>query len=212
MLIPKEFIEIIPFALAAAISPLIFTVALLVASQKNNSFLKSMLFLLGAFVSISAIGSAIFIFLSRVSPARQPTREDAVIDLLIGILLIGFAIFQMLSKKTKNKASNNLSAYKALGMGVIFMALNTSTIIMFLPAAHVASYYSDGVKIELLAVMIFFALLPVLIPPTMLVLIKSKTRIDSIKNIVNTKGQYIVAAVFGLLGIFELIKAFRVLI
>ena len=211
MLIPKEFIEIIPFALAAAISPLIFTVALLVASQKNNSFLKSMLFLLGAFVSISAIGSAIFIFLSRVSPARQPTREDAVIDLLIGILLIGFAIFQMLSKKTKNKASNNLSAYKALGMGVIFMALNTSTIIMFLPAAHVASYYSDGVKIELLAVMIFFALLPVLIPPTMLVLIKSKTRIDSIKNIVNTKGQYIVAAVFGLLGIFELIKAFRVL-
>ena len=212
MLIPKEFIEIIPFALAAAISPLIFTVALLVASQKNNSFLKSMLFLLGAFVSISAIGSAIFIFLSRVSPARQPTREDAVIDLLIGILLIGFAIFQMLSKKTKNKASNNLSGYKALGMGVIFMALNTSTIIMFLPAAHVASYYSDGVKIELLAVMIFFALLPVLIPPAMLVLIKSKTRIDSIKNIVNTKGQYIVAAVFGLLGIFELIKAFRVLI
>ena len=40
MLIPKEFIEIIPFALAAAISPLIFTVALLVASQKNNSFLN----------------------------------------------------------------------------------------------------------------------------------------------------------------------------
>ncbi|MCX6805400.1 MAG: GAP family protein [Patescibacteria group bacterium] len=212
MLIPKEFIEIIPFALAAAISPLIFTVALLVASQKNNSFLKSMLFLLGAFVSISAIGSAIFIFLSKVSPARQPTREDAIIDLLIGVLLIGFAIFQVLSKKTKNKASNNLSGYKALGMGVIFMALNTSTIIMFLPAAHVASYYSDGVKIELLAVMIFFALLPVLIPPAMLVLIKSKTRIDSIKNIVNTKGQYIVAAVFGLLGIFELIKAFRVLI
>lgn len=212
MLIPKEFIEIIPFALAAAISPLIFTVALLVASQKNNSFLKSMLFLLGAFVSILAIGSAIFIFLSRVSPARQPTREDAVIDLLIGVLLIGFAIFQMLSKKTKNKTSNNLSGYKALAMGVIFMALNTSTIIMFLPAAHVASYYSDGVKIELLAVMIFFALLPVLIPPVMLVLIKSKTRIDSIKNIVNTKGQYIVAAVFGLLGIFELIKAFRVLI
>lgn len=212
MLIPKEFIEIIPFALAAAISPLIFTVALLVVSQKNNSFLKSILFLLGAFVSISAIGSAIFIFLSRVSPARQPTREDALIDLLIGILLIGFAIFQMLSKKTKNKASNNLSGYKALEMGVIFMALNTSTIIMFLPAAHVASYYSDGVKIELLAVMIFFALLPVIIPPAMLILIKSKTRIDSIKNIVNTKGQYIVAAVFGLLGIFELIKAFRVLI
>ena len=212
MLIPKEFIEIIPFALAAAISPLIFTVALLVASQKNNSFLKSMLFLLGAFVSISAIGSAIFIFLSRVSPARQPTTGDAVIDLLIGVLLIGFAIFQMLSKKTKNKASNNLSGYKTLAMGVIFMALNTSTIIMFLPAAHVASYYSDSVKIELLAVMIFFALLPVLIPPAMLVLIKSKTRIDSIKNIVNTKGQYIVAAVFGLLGIFELIKAFRVLI
>lgn len=212
MLIPKEFIEIIPFALAAAISPLIFTVALLVASQKNNSFLKSMLFLLGAFVSISAIGSAIFIFLSRVSPARQPTREDAIIDLLIGVLLIGFAIFQMLSKKTKNKASNNLSGYKALAMGVIFMALNTSTIIMFLPAAHVASYYSDSVKIELLTVMVFFALLPVIIPPAMLVLIKSKTRIDSIKNIVNTKGQYIVAAVFGLLGIFELIKAFRVLI
>jgi len=212
MLIPKEFIEIIPFALAAAISPLIFTVALLVASQKNNSFLKSMLFLLGAFVSISAIGSAIFIFLSRVSPARQPTAGDAVIDLLIGVLLIGFAIFQMLSKKTKNKASNNLSGYKTLAMGVIFMALNTSTIIMFLPAAHVASYYSDGVKIELLAVMIFFALLPVLIPPVMLVLIKSKNRIDSIKDIVNTKGQYIVAAVFGLLGIFELIKAFRVLI
>lgn len=212
MLIPKEFIEIIPFALAAAISPLIFTVALLVASQKNNSFLKSMLFLLGAFVSISAIGSTIFIFLSKVSPARQPTREDAIIDLLIGVLLIGFAIFQVLSKKTKNKASNNLSSYKALGMGVIFMALNTSTIIMFLPAAHVASYYSDGIKIELLAVMVFFALLPVIIPPAMLVLIKSKTQIDSIKNIVNTKGQYIVAAVFGLLGIFELIKALKVLI
>ena len=36
--------------------------------------------------------------------------------------------------------------------------------------------------------------------------------LDRIKNIVNTKGQYIVAAVFGVLGIFELIKAFRVLI
>jgi|GEM_PF-1802229 len=206
MFTPQEFLSVLPFACAAAISPLLFTVALLVASQKTNSAFKSAAFLLGSFGSILTIGVLIFIFLSKLSSAKNFTKGDAFTDLFIGLLLLAFAIFQLRSKKPKKNTNNNISIFKAFSLGVILMSVNSSSIIMFLPAAHLASNYSDAVKLEILMVMIIFALLPAIIPPALLRLVQSQSQIDKIKSIVATKGQYIVAAVFVLMGILEIVK------
>jgi hypothetical protein len=210
MNITTELIQILPFALASAVSPLLFTFASLVASQKEKSLLKSLLFLLGSAIAIFAIGFVIFFVLAKVSPEKTFTAKDAYIDLFIGILLIGFAVRQFAKPKpNKDKPSRNLSLLAALSLGVGLMVVNTSTIIMYIPAAHVASYYSNIVKVELLCVMVFFSLVPAIVPPAMLRIIRSEKTIDSIKTFVSVNGRYIIAAVFGLLGLLEIFKALK---
>ncbi len=203
-------IDILPFALASAVSPLIFTIAVLVASQKKSANLKSVLFTLGAASAISIIGFVIFFLLARVSPGTTYTLTDARIDLVLGIFLIGFALYQFfVAKPKKHRTKQVISDGAAFSIGFGFMVLNTSTIIMYIPAAHVASYYSNLIKIELLAVMVLFSLIPAIVPPILLALIHSPKRINSIKNAVNKNSRYIIAAIFGLIGIFELIKAIQ---
>lgn len=209
-MITNEFLAILPFAAASAVSLLLFTFALLVASQKQRSFLKSLLFLLGSAVAIFAVGFVIFFFLGKISPEKTFTSKDAYIDIAIGILLIGFAVRQFTKPKpNKDKPSKNLSLPAALSLGFGLMLVNTSTIIMYLPAAHIASYYSNTIKIELLIMMVVFSLIPAIAPPLMLRLIPSENTIAAIKTWVSVNGRYIIAAVFGLLGIFEIIKALK---
>jgi hypothetical protein len=210
MNLPNEFLVVLPFAAASAVSPLLFTFALLVASQKDRSLLKSLLFLLGSAVAIFAIGFVIFFLLAQISPEKTFTQKDAYIDVVIGLLLIGFAIRQFIKKKPKkDKPSKNLAPIAALSLGFGLMVVNTSTIIMYLPAAHIASYYSNAVKLELLVMMVVFSLIPAIAPPAMLRVIRSEKTLNSIKTFVSVNGRYIIAAVFGVLGILEIVKALR---
>ncbi len=203
-------IDILPFALASAVSPLMFTIAVLVASQKKSANIKSALFIFGGAVAISIIGFVIFFLLARVSPGTSYTLTDARIDLILGIFLISFALYQFfIAKPPKQHTQKVISDAGAFGLGFGFMILNTSTIIMYIPAAHVASYYSNTVKVELLSVMVLFSLIPAIVPPLMLALIHSPQKITAIKNSVNKNSRYIIAIIFGLIGIFELVKAIQ---
>lgn len=213
MLISNEFLAILPFALASAVSPLLFTFSLLVASQKEKSLLKSLLFILGAGIAISLVGFIIFFLLAKLSPSTTFKPRDAYIDLIIGVVLVLFAARQFIVKKPKGKKpSRNISLLGALSIGFGFMLANTSTIIMYFPAAHVASFYSTSIKFSLLAIMVVFSLVPAIVPPALLKLIRSEKTIESIKSFVNAKGRYIIAIVFAVLGIFEIIKALKVLL
>lgn len=144
--------------------------------------MKSALFTLGAATAITIIGFIIFFLLSRVSPGSTYTLTDARIDLLLGVFLIGFALYQFfVAKPKKHHTKRVISEGGAFSVGFGFMILNTSTIIMYVPAAHVASYYSTFVKIELLIVMVLFSLIPAIVPPILLALIHSPKRINAIK-------------------------------
>lgn len=213
MLLPNEFFAILPFAAASAVSPLLFTFALLVASQKNKSLLKSVLFLLGSTVAITLVGFVIFFLLAKLSPSTTFTTKDAYIDMVIGVVLVAFALHQFVVKKPqKKKTSRAIGLLGALSLGFGFMLANSSTIIMYFPAAHVASFYPTPVKFELLAIMVLFSVIPALAPPVLLRAIRSQKAIDSIKNFVNEKGRYIIALVFGVLGLIEIFKALRFLL
>jgi hypothetical protein len=210
MVIPKEYLEILPFALAAAVSPILFTFALLVSGQKDKSFLKSMLFLLGSAITIFAIGFVLFFFLSKISPSSTFTSKDAWLDLIIGIALVLFALKQLFFKKQKKATKpKTLSIVGSFFLGLVLMLSNSSTIIMFFPAAHVASFYSINIKIELLLIMVIFSLIPAIAPPVILKVIRSQKTIDSIKSFINSNGSYIIAVVFGILGILEIVKSLR---
>lgn len=204
-------LEVLPFALASAISPLVFTISLLVASQKEKSAIKSMAFILGAAISIGIIGFVIFFVLAKLSPGTTYTSRDARIDIVVGILLLFFALrqFRKSPKNKEKKPQRNLSLAAAFGLGFGFMLVNATTIVMYIPAAHVASYYSTDIKLILLLEMILCSLIPAIAPPLILWLIPSQAVIDSIKTFVNEKGRYIIAIVFGLLGVLEIIKAIQ---
>lgn len=201
-------LEVLPFAAAAAVSPLLFTIALLVAGQKKSSTLKSLLFILGAGISISVIGFVIFFVLGRLSPGSSYTAGDARLDLIIGLVLVAFALHQFFVAKPKKAHSDkNINDAEALSLGFGFMVVNTTTILMYLPAAHVASYYSDTIKVELLVIMVLFSLIPAIAPPLMLAFIHSPSKITAIKRFINRNARYIIAAIFGLIGILEIFKA-----
>lgn len=210
----QSILAVLPFAIGSAVSPLILTASIFAVSEPKRPLAKSLAYLAGAAVSISIIGSAIILLnLGAKRVATTPSLVDIGFSLLAGIVLLYFAakqIFQAKSKANRSAAQGgSVGKYYALGFGL--MLANTSTIILYFPAAVVLTHDAASVadKLAGLAMMVCFSLVPAAIAPLMLVILgdHAKPVLDKLSGFVKAYGRYIIAALFGLIGIYLVIKS-----
>lgn len=213
-MIMNAVLEILPFALASAVSPLLLTFSILVLSSPQKGLQKAWLFVLGNAITITIVGSLIILLNIGVKQnVSEPSLVDIAFGFLAGVLLILIAIRQFLKKpkptQQKTTGKDNLLKYLVLGMGL--MLSNYSTIIMYFPAATILStqFHTTDAKIYGLITMIVFSLVPSLIGPVVTVLLGKHAGVVLVplQKFVSKYGHILVAILFGAIGIFLIFKA-----
>jgi threonine/homoserine/homoserine lactone efflux protein len=133
----------IPLALGAAVSPTVLIANLLVLSSVERSRARGLAFAVGAFVVLIGIGALSLTVLHAASQNRgKGTSFFGWVDVFFALLLAGFAVHGMLSApkpKPANDRSSRLAhapTYDYLIFGVVTMATNVTTIMLFIPAMN----------------------------------------------------------------------------
>ncbi len=208
----NTLVQILPFALASAISPVLLTFALLSLGQKEKGTTKAWLFFLGALICICIVGSGIiFLYHGIRAASSQPTNSDIIVSIVVGFLLVLLGLRRLFTKKNsktqKPKTSDGIFRY--FSFGFIIMLANYTTIVMYFPAAVILSHQSsNSIKAFGLAEMVFFSTLPALIGPLCVLVAGSHAHVvlDPMRNFIQKYGRMLIGLVLLILGVYLLYK------
>lgn len=210
----KVFLEILPLALAATISPSGLLFVTMILSGKENPKRHAILFLLGAIVFLVVLGSFLLVtFKPAIEAASQPDKRSGYLDVTFGILIIIFIgqglIFAR--KKKPDKEKQHKSPFLIMGFG--FMIINTSTLIPYIAACKIIS---DGglaaaEDLILLAFLIITTMLMISFPVIITVLMPKKSDIVMVlvKSFMAKHGSVIAKGYFLLIAAYLIFHGIR---
>lgn len=208
----QSVIAILPFALATAISPMLLAASIFAISEKSKPLAKSLAFVSGCAISIFAIGSLIILLnLGAKKIAHHPTVVDLLFELVAAISLIIFATFQLIKKNKESSLSKNrMSKKKYFLLGMALMFANTSSIMLYFPAAVVLTKESAPLVDRLIAltIMIAFTLLPAALAPVLTLVAKDKAKptLGRLSKFTHKYGALLISIIFYIFGSYLLLK------
>jgi len=205
---------ILPFAAASAVSPVVLSASIFSISSRKSPLQKSLAYLLGSAFSIAIIGVLIIFFDHTVkTQTASPNTATQIIHLIVGLLLVGLAWRSFFARQKKAQRQKNTSVLEFFVLGVVLMASNYSSIIMYFPAADIlnTSAQSVNVKAVALALMMTFTLILAIIAPLALIILgKNAQKITlPLSRFVERYSRYIIALLFGAIGILLIASAAR---
>lgn len=211
----KVFLEILPLALAATISPSGLLFVTLILSGKESPKRHAVLFLLGAITFLIVLGSFLLVtFKPAIDAASQPDRRSGYLDIAFGLLIIIF-IGQGLvfgkKKKPEKEEKKRKRPFLILGFG--FMIINTSTLIPFIAACKIISD-SDlpaAADLILLAFLILTTMLMISFPVIITVLMPKKSDVVMVpvKDFMQKHGSVIAKGYFLLIAAYLIFHGIR---
>lgn len=163
-------LEILPYVIGAAVSPILLILTILLLSRPKNPKLHTTFYALGCLLMVSVIGAFLFFFVHFTLGKADPSKQTDYIHIGLAILLY-FLAWHSLNKKPKKKKAKQQSFVADFVLGLVMMALNFSTLIMFLPAAVDLEQSGDIVRLIGLAMMIAGAMVPVIVPLLIILLL-----------------------------------------
>lgn len=171
----NAIVTVLPYAIGAAISPLLLTLQALILSGGVKPRLHGWLYTAGA-----AVVAAVFIVLcatvlsSLDSGGGSPSDVERGIHITGSLLLLVLAVRQFLPPKTPGEHHQNRIAGEIkdgkdwffLAAGAVAMITNISSLIIIIPGVrHVTEAGSDtATTVAALLVLLLFTTLPALIP------------------------------------------------
>ncbi|MFI0433675.1 MAG: GAP family protein [Candidatus Nanopelagicales bacterium] len=169
--------QVLPFAIAAAISPTVLTVVVLILAGGQKPLARAWAFALGGvlftvvfvFLSVTVLGN-----LNDADSGHQSTMSR-VVKLTAAAVLLLLAARQLLRARKAGPPSGSSKWQKRLatartidfvGVGALVMLGNASTLVMILAGAHVVtvSQAPDSAKVAAAVMLGVFASLPLLVP------------------------------------------------
>lgn len=170
-------LEVVPYAVGAAVSPAALVVELLILSGSRSPKARAWAFLLGFTLVLLALVGLFVTVLGGTSEAGSagPSTLSRWIDGLAAVGLVVLGVRQLHPRPTSGErhasrvqerlATAGLPFY--VGIGALTMLTNASTIILLLPGSHLVtrSEASLAVKAAALALLLVVVLLPLLLPP-----------------------------------------------
>lgn len=210
------FEQITPIAFGAAISPVVLTVTILILSGRHYQLSRALAFVTGAAFFIVVVG-LLLLPLAGLTLPSAPKPVSAVIDIVIGILLILLAIRSIKPKKQKGppieeNAQPQLKGYAI--KGVVLMAVNFTTLALYFEAIKMIGEAKIDLLNQILVLLLvdLIILLPGIFPLIIYLLSPQKAQriLSSINKAITKHSQSVRFIVFLLLGIYLLVKGFRV--
>lgn len=166
----RTFLEILPLAIGAAISPTGLLFVMMILSGKDNSKKSALGFVLGGTLFLVILG--LFIFFTAkpvVNSTNHPNVTSSIIDILLGVLILGIVVKPVFFKKKPKTDAPKKKKKPYPIMGFLYMFINISTLIPFIAAVKIISMNKlapwDGVFILLATILITMSMIafPVII-------------------------------------------------
>jgi hypothetical protein len=165
-------LTMIPIALGAAISPVVFIVCVLLLSSQNKPIARATWYAIGCAIIIVAFGVAGVTVISGVSTA--PRTIAAIIHLAVGVTSLAFAIRTVIRgpdpapthEEVNPEHERDKPAWQFIFAGLAAMGINMTTLVLYLSLdAEIVrapiSVFEEAVALAIADVII---LLPVWLP------------------------------------------------
>jgi len=217
------FASVLPLAVGAAISPTLIALQVLVLASKESAKLKAVALLAGAAATLAVISVLAVTLLRSVDSKAADTSHGTTyiaLHLVCAVILAGLGVRAILKKPTpgerhQSKVGAKLSAAGPgffLGVGVVGMLTDLSSLVLFVPAMHEIVRSDAGVvaKLVVFAFLFTMLLLPLLVPLLLVVamgeradavLAKLNTFISKTARFINAAICFVFAAYLGVLGV-----------
>ena len=154
------FTEVLPLAIAGSCSPTTLVIGILILTSKTKPLAKATVFVIGNLVVLAGVGLVTLFFAHATSTATAstsgaPNPVDATLDVFVGAFLVILTIRNYLKAPTDSAPPKWLTGMDRMGFGRSFligvgiMAINVSTLVMFMPAVRYVGKYSHTLTSEL---------------------------------------------------------------
>ncbi len=170
--------QVLPFAIAAAISPTVLTIVLLILAGAHKPLIRAWAFTLGGVAfTILFVWLSVTIFgnLGDAGTGHQ-SMGSRIVKLVFAAVLLALAVRQVIRARHPKPAAGgpnkwqrrlaNARTIDFVAVGFMAMLSNASTLVMILAGAHVVtvSQAPDSAKVEAAIMLGVFAALPMLLP------------------------------------------------
>ena len=203
----KTLIEILPLALAAAMSPSGLLLVFTILSGKKDPKRGSLAFVLGSMLFLIVLGLLVMLtFNPAVKQANHPEKISAIIDIVLGSLILVVTGRSLLVKKKEKKASGKSRKRPYFVIGFFYMVVNTSTLIPFIAASKIIAENSLGpggsviAFVYLLVITMSLISLPVIM--TFLLPAQSEKILGPLKSFMSRHGARIAQVFFLVIAVY----------
>jgi hypothetical protein len=210
--------KVIAAGLAASVSP-VSVMVLITLMFTKKPIRNSSLFLLGFTLTLIAIG-LVAVFVLHAGGHEGKTTFDAWIDIGLGVLCLA-AIPLSVRKRSKQKepeeaGGKSLTALRAFTFGVITMAIDASTIVIYISGVHFisAAKLSAGGEVALFAILTFFSVITLLVPMALYIVFpdRAKKLLNALKAWLVKHSKLIGAGILLVFGVALLVKGIQALV
>ena len=206
-------LSVLGLGLASAASPVIFAVSLSLLTGKAYPIRKAFAFLLGgifvalllAFIGSTAGGGVL-------APSGFSLHGNSRLDFLLGLLMLGFAGYELLPSKPKERVAKPGShSGRLFLLGIVMNATNLDAVVLNLTAVRevAAANVSMLLELSLIAVAGLFFLSPGLLPLLTCILFPARFEriLRPVGSFTEKYGNYLGAAVFIVFGGYLIMRA-----
>lgn len=212
-------LDVLPSALSVALSPMSIAAIILLFFGKNAK-LRGLVFALGWLVGIVASVAIFSQIFSQAGDSDAKKASSAVIDIVLGILLLGLACREWISRprsRSKNqpqpkwmRAIESISTLQALLMGMALSVVNSKNTILNISSAAEIGQHTNSLA-EIMTSTLIYALIGsstfILLAVTYSMFSSSMIRpLNAMKTWLTNYNSIILALLFVALGIKMLVK------
>ncbi len=209
--------QILPLTLAAAISPTVLAVAVLVLSAKERTVARTVAYLLGCWVVLLAIGIPGVLLFANAAPAASSAPWIHWVDFGAGIALLALggrrlAKTPSVHEKQGSRASKmaNAGMHDYVVLGCAMMITNFTTLVLYLPVLKgiARAPVTDAERLAVLLACQVIILMPVLVPLLIRILVPGPaSKILGTVNAFSTKHTRVIMTVILLVfGVYLTVK------
>lgn len=190
---PSLLVQVLPFALTAAISPVLLTLEVVILASAHQPKLRAWFYALGGAIFILGFFFLLLTVLGGLTSTMGQTLAERVIKLVAATALILLGVRQLIPRKTAGENHTSRvqrvirdgKAWEFALVGLLGMASNFSSLIIVIPALHRITLSDAPSSEQFLATaeLFFFVMLPMLLPVLLITLLGK--RADPILHVLN---------------------------
>jgi hypothetical protein len=165
--------SVIPLSIGAAFSPTVLVLIIVILGGKTAPRVRAALIVLGMAITLVFIGLAAGSMAQAVKSAGSQWKIDWL-DITLGLVLLGLGVKKLITKPKPDSAPSRFARQTGSGVkpvrflivGVLAMATDFSSIVLFVPAVKdiVAASLSLPAKIMVGSMPFIAVLLPAIVP------------------------------------------------